>query len=274
MRVSPAPRPTTPLHPPTLQAIARKHVDDPDLCSLNVFRLLDGALTRQVRDLRSAVVREGCRTIEVWATTLQDMFRPLAWILLSPLVELMGSGNKVITGCIHRCVKVMLSNCHVKNAVPIIAELLESRNQHVRVACYEYLQIILENYDTALLDKHVVVLESLVLQGVNDAAGDARAFCRGCFPMLLAHWPSRADNVFRRLDPRTQKQLEREGMLEPAVLADNVFATRGPYDEDDSVAGSPSRSGRSRSAERGSTVKSRVDSGRPETSRASTVSSW
>ncbi len=92
-----------------------------------MFRLLDDPLCKQVRDLRSAVVKEACATLGVMAVALRDGFRPLGYMLLPTLIDVTASGNKVICGHVHEAVKVVLAHSHVKNAVPIILDVIRSK---------------------------------------------------------------------------------------------------------------------------------------------------
>lgn len=112
---------------PSMQKLVSANSDDPDMSSIDVFRLLDDPLSKQVRDLRSAVVKEVCVTVSGMAVSLGDSFRPLGYMLLPTMIDVTASGNKVIAGYVHDAVKVMLSHSHVKNAVPIILDVLRSR---------------------------------------------------------------------------------------------------------------------------------------------------
>jgi hypothetical protein len=104
------------------QDLTSTHADSGEMCSMDVLRQLDDALIKQVRDLRSAVVKEACMTIGHMAQVLGDGFRPLAYMLLPAMIEVTASGNKVIASHVHEAIKTVLSNCHAKNAVAIIVD--------------------------------------------------------------------------------------------------------------------------------------------------------
>ena len=92
------------------------------MCSIDVFRLLDDPLGKQVRDLRSAVVREACATLTHMSAVLRDGFRPLGYMILPTMIEVAANGNKVIATYVHEAVKSILAVSHVKNALPTLLD--------------------------------------------------------------------------------------------------------------------------------------------------------
>ena len=91
------------LRPCTHQRIAEDHAGDSELAEL--LKPLDEPFKKQVRDLRSSVVREACQTIEFLSQTLRSGFAPLSCQILSTMIESSASGNKV------RCCCSVLSVC-------------------------------------------------------------------------------------------------------------------------------------------------------------------
>jgi hypothetical protein len=80
-----------------MQRLAAENQGDPDMCS-DAFRPLEEPLKKQIKDLRSAVVREACHTIEFMSQVLHGGFKQLACLLLPTMVDATASGNKVRAG--------------------------------------------------------------------------------------------------------------------------------------------------------------------------------
>lgn len=68
---------------------------NPDRFTHDVLKALADPLETQIKDLRSAIVREACGTIKTMANLLGDGFKPVALVLLPTLIEMSGGGNKV-----------------------------------------------------------------------------------------------------------------------------------------------------------------------------------
>lgn len=135
-------------------------------------------------------MKEAAATLALMAECLGDGFRPLGYMLLPAMIDVTASGNKVISGYVHEAVKAILSHSHVKNGVPIVLEHARSKNGTVRDACFEYLRIILENFDTSRVEPHGKAILEAVRCGVADSSEQSRSLSRQCFPFLLAHFPT------------------------------------------------------------------------------------
>ena len=105
------------------------------MCSIEVFRLLDEPLTKNVRDLRSAVVKEVCQTLSHMAVELGDGLRPLAYMILPAMIDVTASGNKVIATYVHDAITVILSHCRAKNAITIVLEHSRSKYRPLLMRC-------------------------------------------------------------------------------------------------------------------------------------------
>lgn len=191
-----------------LRDYAEAHADDPTVFTKGMLTVLQEPLITQVKDLRSAVVRETCEVLKAFAAAAGDRFRPLALKALPTLIELSACGNKVIYAYVYDAVHVILKHTHVRRSVPQIAELAKSRSNLVRESCYEYMRTILCNWDTRIIEKYVAQIEDCVITGLHDASAAARSTSRVCFVAFREHWPERAASIYDRQDTRNQKMLD------------------------------------------------------------------
>lgn len=145
-----------------LQKWARAHADDPAAFSKDVCYTLAEPLILQVKDLRSAIVRETCEAIKALSEAAGDRFRPLAYKLLPTLIALGGSGNKVIFGYVYDAVHVILKHTHVARSIPQIVELSAHKSTPVRETCFEYLRTIICNWQTRHMERYVDEIERVV----------------------------------------------------------------------------------------------------------------
>lgn len=75
-------------------------------------------------------------------------------------------------------VRFILQNTHHSRYVPIILLSLNNKSKDIRRATCEYLHLILQSWQTSLLQKHVNILQDGIKRGMADSDVDARAFAR------------------------------------------------------------------------------------------------
>ena len=74
-----------------------KDVEEHDQIVMSLV-MLSNPLIAQCRDLRSAIVRETCNLLKLFASNLGDRFASIAPAITKHLLMITGGGNKVIAG--------------------------------------------------------------------------------------------------------------------------------------------------------------------------------
>ena len=206
-----------------LQDVVAAYADAPNVFTKHEFKVLQGPLILQLKDLRSAIVREACNLVVLMAEILGDSLGPLADRIMPTIVEVLGCGNKVITGYIDDAAQRLLQNCRFRGGITTCAESCRTcRSKDVRECCIEYLSLVLMHWglSNSHLHKHCSAIEGAIKACIEDASPNARATARHCFWQFREHWPDRADRLMKRLDYRTQKLLEKQPPTQRVVVYD------------------------------------------------------
>lgn len=195
----------------TLQKLVASTKRNPDVWKVNILQRLSKPLASQVQDLRSSIVREACKAIQIFARCLRDVFRPLGKTILPVLMEALGCGNKVISGYVDKCCVALVENVALKSAFSLLSELVRtSRSKLLRERSIAYMLVMLETWpvhDLQRMDEHVF---SALKMGLSDASAETRAVARKCFSAFADHFPDRGNALLRYVDPRTQRLLMEE----------------------------------------------------------------
>lgn len=88
-----------------------------------------------------------------------------------PSVQVMASAGAVT-------VRFLLQSTHSSRYVPIIVASLNNKSKDIRRATCEYLHLILQSWQTIILQKHVNILQEAIKKGMADSDVEARAFAR------------------------------------------------------------------------------------------------
>ncbi|XP_054450904.1 CLIP-associating protein 2 isoform X16 [Pteronotus mesoamericanus] len=149
-------------------------------CFFQHLRLLDGALKLSAKDLRSQVVREACITVaaKVMATS----------------------------GC--AAIRFIIRHTHVPRLIPLITSNCTSKSVPVRRRSFEFLDLLLQEWQTHSLERHAAVLVETIKKGIHDADAEARVEARKTYMGLRNHFPGEAETLYNSLEPSYQKSLQ------------------------------------------------------------------
>uniref|UniRef100_A0A674J078 Cytoplasmic linker associated protein 1 n=1 Tax=Terrapene triunguis TaxID=2587831 RepID=A0A674J078_9SAUR len=148
------------------------------------LRLLDGAFKLSAKDLRSQVVREACITLgRSWLEPIYDVIWPCQYWT-----------DKVHT--------------HIPRLIPIITSNCTSKSVAVRRRCFEFLDLLLQEWQTHSLERHISVLAETIKKGIHDADSEARIEARKCYWGFHNHFNREAEHLFHTLESSYQKALQ------------------------------------------------------------------
>uniref|UniRef100_A0A674EKV4 Cytoplasmic linker associated protein 1a n=1 Tax=Salmo trutta TaxID=8032 RepID=A0A674EKV4_SALTR len=136
------------------------------------LRLLEAPLKLSAKDLRSQVVREAC-------------------ITLGPLGP-----------------PPLFQHTHYSRLIPIITSNCTSKSVAVRRRSYEFLELLLLEWQTHTLERHVAILTETIKKGIHDADSEARSVARKCYWGFHGHYSREAEHLFQALESTYQKALQ------------------------------------------------------------------
>ncbi|KAM8788589.1 CLIP-associating protein 1 isoform 4-T4 [Rhynchonycteris naso] len=221
------------------------------------LRLLDGAFKLSAKDLRSQVVREACITLGHLSSVLGNKFDHGAEAIMPTIFNLIPNSAKIMATSGVVAVRLIIRHTHIPRLIPVITSNCTSKSVAVRRRCFEFLDLLLQEWQTHSLERHISVLAETIKKGIHDADSEARIEARKCYWGFHSHFSREAEHLYHTLESSYQKALQ-------SHLKNSDSIVSLPQ-SDRSSSSSQESLNRPLSAKRSSTGSA--------TSRASTVSS-
>ncbi|XP_065147274.1 CLIP-associating protein 2 isoform X33 [Paramisgurnus dabryanus] len=177
-------------------------------CFYQHLRLLDGAFKLSAKDLRSQVVREACITVAHLSTILGNKFDHGAEAIVPVLFNLIPNCAKVMATSGTAAIRIIIRHTHIPRLIPLITSNCTSKSVAVRRRCYEFLDLLLQEWQIHSLERHTAVMVESIRKGIRDADSEARVEARKAYWGLRAHFPGDADSLYNSLEPSYQKTLQ------------------------------------------------------------------
>ncbi|XP_044072556.1 CLIP-associating protein 1a isoform X7 [Siniperca chuatsi] len=172
------------------------------------LRLLEAPLKLSAKDLRSQVVREACITLGHLSSLLGNKFDHGAESIMPTLLNLVPNSAKVMATSGMAAIRLILRHTHYPRLIPIITSNCTSKSVAVRRRCYEFLDLMLQEWHTNTLERHVAVLTETIKKGIHDADSEARSIARKCYWGFHGHYSREAEHLFQALESTYQKALQ------------------------------------------------------------------
>ncbi|XP_074551142.1 CLIP-associating protein 1a isoform X29 [Halichoeres trimaculatus] len=172
------------------------------------LRLLEAPLKLSAKDLRSQVVREACITLGHLSSLLGNKFDHGAESVMPTLLNLVPNSAKVMATSGTAAIRLILRHTHYPRLIPIITSNCTSKSVAVRRRCYEFLDLMLQEWHTNTLERHVAVLTETIKKGIHDADSEARSIARKCYWGFHGHYSREAEHLFQALESTYQKALQ------------------------------------------------------------------
>ncbi|XP_041433716.1 CLIP-associating protein 1-B isoform X11 [Xenopus laevis] len=172
------------------------------------LRLLDGAFKLSAKDLRSQVVREACITLGHLSSVLGNKFDHGAEAVMPTVFNLVPNSTKIMATSGVVTIRLIIRHTHVPRLIPIITSNCTSKSVAVRRRCYEFLDLLLQEWQTHSLERHVSVLAETIKKGIHDADSEARIVARKCYWGFHGHFSKEAEQLFHALESSYQKALQ------------------------------------------------------------------
>uniref|UniRef100_UPI003AAF05B4 CLIP-associating protein 1a n=1 Tax=Centroberyx gerrardi TaxID=166262 RepID=UPI003AAF05B4 len=172
------------------------------------LRLLETPLKLSAKDLRSQVVREACITLGHLSALLGNKFDHGAESIMPTLLNLVPNSAKVMATSGVATIRLILRHTHYPRLIPIITSNCTSKSVAVRRRCYEFLDLMLQEWHANTLERHVAVLTETIKKGIHDADSEARSIARKCYWGFHGHYSREAEHLFQALESTYQKALQ------------------------------------------------------------------
>ncbi|XP_067358987.1 CLIP-associating protein 1-B-like isoform X4 [Channa argus] len=172
------------------------------------LRLMEAAFKLSAKDLRSQVVREACITLGHLSSMLGTRFDHAAEAIMPTLLNLVPNSAKVMATSGMAAIRLILRHTHYPRLIPIITSNCTSKSVAVRRRCYEFLDLLLQEWQTTSLERHLTVLVETIKKGIHDADAEARSVARQCYWSFHGHFRREAEQLFQGLESSYQKALQ------------------------------------------------------------------
>uniref|UniRef100_A0A3P9J9Z8 Cytoplasmic linker associated protein 2 n=1 Tax=Oryzias latipes TaxID=8090 RepID=A0A3P9J9Z8_ORYLA len=177
-------------------------------CFYQHLRLLDGAFKLSAKDLRSQVVREACITVAHLSSVLGNKFDHGAEAIVPVLFNLIPNCAKVMAMSGVSAIRIIIRHTHVPRLIPLITSNCTSKSVAVRRRCYDFLDLLLQEWQTHSLERHTAVLVDSIKKGIHDPDSEARVEARKAYWGLRNHFPAEADALYNSLETSYQRTLQ------------------------------------------------------------------
>ncbi|XP_028255476.1 CLIP-associating protein 1-A-like isoform X6 [Parambassis ranga] len=172
------------------------------------LRLMEAAFKLSAKDLRSQVVREACITLGHLSSVLGSRFDHAAEAIMPTLLNLVPNSAKVMATSGVAAIRLILRRTHYPRLIPIITSNCTSKSVAVRRRCYEFLDLLLQEWQTSSLERHGAVLMETIKKGIHDADAEARSVARKCYWSFHGHFSREAEQLYQGLESSYQKALQ------------------------------------------------------------------
>ena len=179
-------------------------------CFPGLLGKLRGALTAQVADRRSSVVRQAAHLLVVLAAELGGEFEKEAAHYVPELFKCVVITVQIIAESGDLGVRGILHNCQARALVPRLCDAA-SKDRSVKLRCQAtgWLRLVVREWDDACLGDRARV-EDAILCMVKDGSNDVRAGARRVFADYARRYPADASRAQSRLDANTRRLIAQE----------------------------------------------------------------
>ena len=144
-------------------------VTEEELAAEENWNILLPLMRTQLLDLRSAVMREACNTVQVMSEHARTNLGSFVSSLLPTFVDRSACGNKVISRYARIALLAIVENSHPENVIDLCLQyMISSKNKKVREISMSVASVVLRCY--SLSEKNIDVVENLLTKGQADAA--------------------------------------------------------------------------------------------------------
>uniref|UniRef100_A0A8C7UFK7 Cytoplasmic linker associated protein 2 n=1 Tax=Oncorhynchus mykiss TaxID=8022 RepID=A0A8C7UFK7_ONCMY len=128
--------------------------------------------------------------------------------ILPVLFNLIPNCAKVMATSGVSAIRFIIRHTHVPRLIPLITSNCTCKSVAVRRKCFDFLDLLLQEWQTQTLERHTAVMVASIKKGIADADAEARVEARKAYWGLRNHFPGEADSLFNSLEPSYQRSLQ------------------------------------------------------------------
>uniref|UniRef100_A0A4W5NCM3 Cytoplasmic linker associated protein 1 n=1 Tax=Hucho hucho TaxID=62062 RepID=A0A4W5NCM3_9TELE len=181
------------------------------------LRLMEAAFKMSAKDLRSQVVREACITLGHLSYILGNRFDHCAESIMPTLLTLVSNSAKVMATSGIAVIRLIIRHTHYPRLIPIVTSSCQSKSVAVRRRCFEFLDLLLQEWQTSSLERNVTVLTETIKKGVHDA--DSEFTNIACYHGNNFSSTREAEQLFQALESSYQKALQSHMKSSDSILS-------------------------------------------------------
>uniref|UniRef100_A0A673C976 Cytoplasmic linker associated protein 2 n=1 Tax=Sphaeramia orbicularis TaxID=375764 RepID=A0A673C976_9TELE len=142
------------------------------------------------------------------SSVLGNKFDHGAEAIVPVLFNLIPNCAKVMATSGVSAIRIIIRHTHVPRLIPLITSNCTSKSVAVRRRCYDFLDLLLQEWQTHSLERHTAVLVESIKKGIRDADSEARVEARKAYWGLRNHFPAEADALYNSLESSYQRTLQ------------------------------------------------------------------
>uniref|UniRef100_A0A3Q2VWA8 Cytoplasmic linker associated protein 2 n=1 Tax=Haplochromis burtoni TaxID=8153 RepID=A0A3Q2VWA8_HAPBU len=202
---------------PTVQIYSTRDLDDNlnkirEICSDDKHDWDQRANARPVSLWRSCLVSSSERSpvspYSHLSSVLGNKFDHGAEAIVPVLFNLIPNCAKVMATSGVSAIRIIIRHTHVPRLIPLITSNCTSKSVAVRRRCYDFLDLLLQEWQTHSLERHTAVLVESIKKGIRDADSEARVEARKAYWGLRNHFPAETEALYNSLEPSYQRTLQ------------------------------------------------------------------
>uniref|UniRef100_A0A452RCI5 Cytoplasmic linker associated protein 1 n=1 Tax=Ursus americanus TaxID=9643 RepID=A0A452RCI5_URSAM len=153
----------------------------------------------------SAIFISYCRHL---SSVLGNKFDHGAEAIMPTIFNLIPNSAKIMATSGVVAVRLIIRHTHIPRLIPVITSNCTSKSVAVRRRCFEFLDLLLQEWQTHSLERHISVLAETIKKGIHDADSEARIEARKCYWGFHSHFSREAEHLYHTLESSYQKALQ------------------------------------------------------------------
>lgn len=142
------------------------------------------------------------------SSVLGNKFDHGAEAIMPTIFNLIPNSAKIMATSGVVAVRLIIRHTHIPRLIPVITSNCTSKSVAVRRRCFEFLDLLLQEWQTHSLERHISVLAETIKKGIHDADSEARIEARKCYWGFHSHFSREAEHLYHTLESSYQKALQ------------------------------------------------------------------
>ncbi|XP_058520313.1 CLIP-associating protein 1 isoform X16 [Ochotona princeps] len=142
------------------------------------------------------------------SSVLGNKFDHGAEAIMPTIFNLIPNSAKIMATSGVVAVRLIIRHTHIPRLIPVITSNCTSKSVAVRRRCFEFLDLLLQEWQTHSLERHISVLAETIKKGIHDADSEARIEARKCYWGFHSHFSREAEHLYHSLESSYQKALQ------------------------------------------------------------------